>query len=271
LISVAYYSAVLSLNIVIIILSCFSFMAVNNATYSQESPNSDTADPLLRGLPDLPDFSSGNEPNLSSLFPRLNISDASSPEPDPRSPVVKVSGTYKNDKVGFQISLPSGWSGEELKFLVHMVIISPEGYQFESEGVRPDTIITVSGIDAAAFQELANLAQNDGQDILGFSNERVSCKILSSSPANINGIPADEVMEECNDEGIMAKGKGYVFGTLDNSFIALGFYSTSAEAYDQYLPLFEESVKTLKISEPGDISRSEAYNKFKVDVTNMTN
>jgi hypothetical protein len=155
-----------------------------------------------------------------------------------------------------------------------MAVVSPEGYHI-AEPVKPDTIMTVSGIDAIAFQALADLAQKIAEsgaiqdlsqlDLTGVSSGHgaVSCIKISSSPTTINGIPAEEIVQDCNDEGIKAKGKGYVIGTEDNSFIALGFYSSSVGKYDQYLPVFEESVKSIKALKPGDITKSEAFNKFK--------
>jgi hypothetical protein len=245
--------------------------AEQHGAYSQQSPGN-----LEELFPNLPDIGSGSEPDLSSLFPQLNISDDDSPAPSKSSSGIStVSGTYKNDKIGFQIALPSSWSGETLSFMVNMVIASPNGYHI-ADPVKPDTIMTISGIDSIAFQALGDLAQKISEsgtiqdlsqlDLTGVSSGRgaaVSCIKLSSSPTTVNGIPAEEIVQDCTDEGVRAKGKGYVIGTEDNSFIALGFYSSSVGAYEKYLPAFEESVKTIKITKPGDITKSDAFNKFK--------
>ncbi|HEU4824753.1 MAG TPA: hypothetical protein VFS97_15120 [Nitrososphaeraceae archaeon] len=45
--------------------------------------------------------------------------------------------------------------------------------------------------------------------------------------------------------------------------IVLAFSGNSTNEYNQYLPVFEESVKTIKISKPGDIATSELYKKHK--------
>jgi hypothetical protein len=261
-----FYMLILAAAILILL----PFGSVQYGAFSQQSPENN--DELF---PEIPDFGSGSEPDLSSLFPQLNTSDLNlTADSEPRSGITAVSGTYSNDKIGFQINLPSGWTGEQLKFLVNMAIVSPEGYQI-AEPAKPDTIITVSGIDAIAFQALADLAQKIAEsgaiqdlsqlDLTGVSSGHgaISCIKISSSPTTINGIPAEEIEQDCNDEGVKAKGKGYVIGTEDNSFIALGFYSSSVGKYDQYLPVFEESVKSIKISKPGDITKSDAFNKFK--------
>ena len=49
----------------------------------------------------------------------------------------------------------------------------------------------------------------------------------------------------------------------DDSIITLGFVSNSTNEYNQYLALFEESVKTIKVTNPGDITKSETYKKYK--------
>jgi hypothetical protein len=251
-----------ALAIATLIIFSSGYMAFLHA-YGQQFPSGVGSAPLLKGLSDLPNFTSQTGPNLSSLFKELNISNVN-PSLSGASPAVpEVRGTYKNDIIGFQVDLPAGWSGKELKFIVNTVIASPKGNQSESDVLRPNTIMTISGIDAASLQRLANFTNNARQDLLGFSNGRIGCKVVSSVLSNINGIPAEEIVKDCNDKGIIAKGKAYVLGTQDDSIIVLGFTSRSSSSYDQYLPLFEDSVKTLKISKPGDISKSEAYNKFK--------
>jgi hypothetical protein len=94
----------------------------------------------------------------------------------------------------------------------------------------------------------------------------VSCTFSQPSFVNINGINAEERLGECVDEepgGSNAKTKSYTFATQDNSLIVLGFYGNSTSIYDQNLPLFEESVRTISISRPSDIATSEIYNRYK--------
>jgi len=247
------------------------FFSENTAfrAYAEQFPGDIGRSPLLKGLSDLPNLSSQFQPNLSPLFKELNISDENSSASLSGSAVSEVSGTYKNDIVGFQVDLPTGWSGKVLNFIVNTVIASPKGNQSESGALRPDTFMTISGIDAAAFQKVTDLGKGMGQDLTSFSNGSISCKVVSSSPTSINGIPAEEIMKDCNHGGIVVKGKAYVLGTQDNSIIVIGFTSRSNRSFEKYLPLFEDSVKTLKISKPGDISKSEAYKKFKEIQSNV--
>lgn len=93
----------------------------------------------------------------------------------------------------------------------------------------------------------------------------ISCTFSQPSFVTINSINAEERLGECIDEagGSNAKTKSYAFATQDNSLIVVGFYSNSTSTYDQNLPLFEESVKTISISRQADIATSEIYNRYK--------
>jgi hypothetical protein len=106
-----------------------------------------------------------------------------------------------------------------------------------------------------------------------FRDSTVSCTFSQPSFVTINGINAEERVGECIDEGAGGVGAGelgtnpktksYAFATQNNSLIIVGFYANSTSTYDQNLPLFEESVRTISISQPADIATSEIYNRYK--------
>jgi len=202
-----------------------------------------------------------------------------------------VNGTYMNPDIGFQIDLPTGWKGKEINFLINSVFAAPgeinllelEGEDFQ----EPATFMTILGIDERTFDmiegfsELSTLGQEgvgeeetllQGNDPLNttttpFGNTHVlSCTFSQPSFVTINGINAEERLGECIGEdggGTNPKTKSYAFATQNNSLIVVGFYSNSTSTYDQNLPLFEESVKTINISRPADIAVSEIYNRYK--------
>jgi hypothetical protein len=214
--------------------------------------------------------------------------------------MTEVNGTYMNPNIGFQIDLPTGWKGIEINFLINSVFAVPGGTNLEllEEGEDfqvPATFMTIQGIDQESFNELESLvselpALGEGggvggeegtplqgsSDPLGttttpFADNAVSCTFSQPSFVNINGINAEERVAECIDEegGELVGGvtnvkiKSYTFATQDNSLIVLGFYGNSTSTYDQNLPLFEESVRTISISRPADIATSEIYNRYK--------
>lgn len=108
-----------------------------------------------------------------------------------------------------------------------------------------------------------------------FGDSTVSCTFSQPSFVTINGINAEESLGECSDGGQVGasgvgevgtnapKTKSYTFATQDNSLIVVGFFGNSTITYDQNLPLFEESVRTISISRPADIATSEIYNRYK--------
>ncbi|MDQ4101506.1 MAG: hypothetical protein M3115_04905 [Thermoproteota archaeon] len=209
----------------------------------------------------------------------------------------EVNGTYMNPNIGFQINLPTGWKGIEINFLINSVFAVPgetnlgllgEGEDFQ----EPATFMTIQGIDQESFNELENLVSElpaleeeggvggEEGNPLGttaspFADSAVSCSYSQPSFVTVNGINAEERVAECIDEeegggggelvgGVTnLKTKSYTFATQNNSLIVLGFFGNSTSVYDQNLPLFEESVRTLSISRPADIATSEIYNRYK--------
>jgi hypothetical protein len=215
-------------------------------------------------------------------------------------PVSEVNGTYMNLNIGFQMDLPTGWKGIEINFLINSVFAAPgettilEPLAFQA----PATFMTIMGIDQEGFNRLESIVSqlpalggqartslpqggsSSSSDPLGTStttmtpfgdNSPVSCTFSQPSFVIINGINAEERVGECTDGGGGAvvggvtnapKTKSYTFATQDNSLIVVGFFGNSTITYDQNLPLFEESVRTISISRPADIATSEIYNRY---------
>ena len=227
-----------------------------------------------------------------SEFPELNNSTQSEEFASLFSSfMTDVNGTYTNPDIGFQIDLPTGWKGKEINFLIKSVFAAPgeinllelEGEYFQDLA----TFMTILGIDEGTFNMIEGFSKLpaleegvvgeeetllQGSDPLNttttpFGNTDVlSCTFSQPSFVIINGINAEERSGECIDEeggGINSKTKSYAFATQNNSLIVLGFYGNSTGAYDQNLPFFEESVKTINISRPADIAASEIYNRYK--------
>jgi hypothetical protein len=205
-----------------------------------------------------------------------------------------VNGTYTNPDIGFQIDLPTGWKGKEINFLINSVFAAPEDInllEFEEEDFRDlPAIMTIVGIDEETFDmiegfsELSALGGQEGGRVgeenaslqgsdrletttTPFGNNAFSCIFSQPTFVTINNITAEERLGECIDEeaggGGNPKTKSYTFATQNNSLIIVGFYGNSTSTYDQNLPIFEESVKTINISRPADIATSQIYSKYK--------
>ena len=92
-----------------------------------------------------------------------------------------------------------------------------------------------------------------------------SCKIRSSSTVKVNDINEEEITSECIIDELNTQSKGYAFATANNSIIVVSL-NGNLEMTNQYLPAFEESIRSIQISNPGDITTSELYKKYKESV-----
>jgi hypothetical protein len=241
-----------------------------------------TSSGLMSGL-NFSEFSGFNNSDSSEDFDSSLLS----------SFMTDVNGTYVNPNIGFQIDLPTGWKGNEINFLINSVFAAPEEINLlELEGEEAfqnlPTLMTVVGIDEETldmiegFSELATLGEGGeiGEEdallqrsepldttITPLGNNTLSCTFSQPSFVTINGINAEERLSECIDkeggEGMSLQTKSYTFATQNNSLIVVGFYGNSTITYNQYLPLFEESVRTINITQPADIATSEIYNRYK--------
>jgi hypothetical protein len=201
---------------------------------------------------------------------------------------------WKGVEINFLINSVFAVPGE-----TNLELLTQQGAGGGGEAFQePATFMTIVGIDQESFNmlesivsQLPALGQGAGggqagvggqeevlpqgsSDPLGsattpFGDNAVSCTYLQPSFVTINGINAEERVGECIDEeagggvGTNPKTKSYTFATQNNSLIVVGFYGNSTSTYDQNLPVFEESVRTISISRPGDIATSEIYNRYK--------
>lgn len=287
----------LSIKFVIVILaSVVAIISGTNYVYGQAQSTNDTS--LGSEMPpdfELPSSSSTNSDLYFSEFMSeqnfTNFSnfDSSADYEMPQIYFPDVNGTYINSDIGYQIDLPKGWKGKAMNFMMNMVFATPHEINLE-EIEEPGTMMTISGINKKSFDMLTYLTQlpsveegskeelaagikeNDEQflqDSDSLSNPTSdsimdSCNEFQTSPVTINGISAEQLTADCIDENrVNTKAKVYAFATSDDSIIITLFYSNSNNEYNQYLPLFEESVKTIKITNPGDITKSEMYKKYK--------
>ena len=218
----------------------------------------------------------GEQPTFQDQFPNLEsspsepITDGNFSEPSEFNsplgleqpefnPPRDINGTYVNPDVGLQIDLPKDWSGKEITFLLDLVVAAPPGVEIESLEAE-GTAMVIQVLDKEAFDEVA---RTQGGDPLAMQ-EGDQCKELPASFVTINGLKAEQRSGDCiNEEGSNTKIKAYTFATADGTVILLAFSSDSIIEYKRNLPQFEESVKTIKISQPGNIATSELYQKHK--------
>ena len=172
-----------------------------------------------------------------------------------------INGTYVNPDVGFQVDLPNDWNGKEITFLLDMVVAAPPGIEIESMEAE-GTAMIIQVLDEDSFDELARM--QGGDPLAMQAGDGDQCKELPASFVTINGFKAEQRSGDCTgEEGSNTKIKAYTFSTADGTIILLAFSSDLVNEYNQYLPQFEQSAKTIKIENPGDIATSELYKRHK--------
>ena len=184
-----------------------------------------------------------------------------------------VNGTYKNPDYGFEIAFPQGWVGTEFSGPFGKIVsMSPFELGTNPNGFSAMSIMFVDNRNNTALAMISNLtnplevttSQGSGSD----SIEEPHCKSLSFSPVTINGIKGEEGTYTCENimpgagQNTSVKAKGFTFATKDNSLILIS-YTGSQNLYENELPKFQDSVKTVKMSNPGDISTSDTYKAYK--------
>jgi hypothetical protein len=244
-------------------------------------------------FPEFDDFSQSQD--LAFPFPSSIMTDINGTYVNPNIGFrIDLPVGWKGVEINFLINSVFAVPGEtNLELLTQQGAGGGEAFQ------EPATFMTIVGIDQESFNmlesivpQLPALRQGGGgggqggaggqeevlpqgsSDPLGtattpFGDNAVSCTYLQPSFVTINGINAEERVGECIDEeagvgvGTNPKTKSYTFATQDNSLIIVGFFGNSTITYDQNLPLFEESVRTISISRPADIATSDIYNRYK--------
>jgi hypothetical protein len=183
-----------------------------------------------------------------------------------------VNGTYKNPDYGFEIAFPQGWVGTEFSGPFGKIVSTgPFQLGTSPNGLSAMSIMFVDNRNNTALATISNLTNPLGTASQGSASGSIGvprCKSLSFSPVTINGIKGEEGTYNCenimpgNGQNASIRAKGFTFATKDNSLILIS-YTGSQNLYEKELSKFEDSVMTVKISNPGDISTSETYKVYK--------
>ena len=186
-----------------------------------------------------------------------------------------VNGSYSNPDQGFEITFPQGWEGTEILVPFGKVVsASPLAEALNATDMSKFSAMSIVFVDnrnntaLSAISDLSNPADNATASQDAKYIEAADCGSLVFSPVTLDGIKGEQVTYSCEDIPIgagsntTAKTKGITFATNDDSLIFVSF-SASPDIYDLDVPKFEQSLKTVKISNPGDILNSHTYQEYK--------
>jgi hypothetical protein len=186
-----------------------------------------------------------------------------------------VNGSYSNPDQGFEITFPQGWEGTEILVPFGKVVsASPLAEAVNATDMSKFSAMSIVFVDnrnntaLSAISDLSNPADNATVSQDAKYIEAADCGSLVFSPVTLGSIKGEQVTYSCEDIPIetgsntTAKTKGITFATNDDSLIFVSF-SASPNVYDLDIPKFEQSLKTVKISNPGDILDSQTYQEYK--------
>jgi hypothetical protein len=206
--------------------------------------------------------------NISSFYSQTNDSETSSSF---SFDIPDVSGTFVNNDTGFEITFPSNWTGKQITLLHDMVMVSPDGIDIQAVE-EPETAMMVNTINEEIYNQISESlnfnvenasSEEDSSNPSGLQPEAgESCDPGITSIETVNDLTAEKSIYNCTVDGATFVTHAYAFATSDNSIILVGF-TGSAESFERYSPEFEESVQTIKISNPADIRESELYSNYK--------
>jgi len=186
-----------------------------------------------------------------------------------------VNGSYTNPDQGFQITFPQGWMGTEISVPFGKVVsASPIAAVLNTTNMSNFSAMSIVFVDnrnntaLSAISDLSKASDNATISKNAKYTEVGDCGSLVFTPVTLGGIAGEQVTYFCEGipmgtgTNISAKTKGITFATEDNSLIFVSF-SASPNIYDLDIPKFDEALKTLKISQPGDIRDSHTYSEYK--------
>jgi hypothetical protein len=150
--------------------------------------------------------------------------------------------TYTNANFGVQVSIPSGWSGIEMKRTsgATTVTLAPGGFQSMQGGQRPPVTISLSMIPTGSTTNAPHFGQRNSQGGETCTN--------STSTKTVNRLTFNEVILQCT--GNVATESQNDKTQTSSAYITLGLRAVSTSDFDSQATTFETMLGTLQITTP---------------------
>ena len=148
--------------------------------------------------------------------------------------------TYTNSNFGVTVSIPSGWSGMEMKRNTGSanVMLAPGGFQFTQGGQRPPVTISLSLNPLNQGQNFRGGFGNRGMDMSSCTN--------STTQKTINSLIFNEIVIQCTGTNTM---KFQTDRTQTSSAsISLGLRADSSTDFDAQNAAFQSMLSSLQIT-----------------------
>lgn len=151
--------------------------------------------------------------------------------------------SYSIPDLGFHIIFPGGWKGLDYQ---NVAMVSPAGVHLMNGNLGPNrdkVLMTIETLNVSDFRE----QRKQFNEI-----EKKGCRLLEDRYVEINSISSHEVYWQCgldNDDRVVN-----YFIASENKIIVMGLKGAGS-VFDNNLEKFRNSVRTISINEPADISK----------------
>jgi hypothetical protein len=191
-----------------------------------------------------------------------------------------ISGNYSNSDAGIQISLPAGWSGNEISSSNMLTaIVAPGGLMTQTNST---ILMAINVSDKKQSDNSPPLPQppntSKQPDCNQTSSASPSPSSSSSSSATattttttikLSGVNATETVMQCTlDNGSSMKLKVDALQT-DKKWVTVSLMAIPPSVYDSEVAAFDSSVKTLKVANAIDMNNTASAGS--VTTVNSTN
>src|SRR5579885_347809 len=188
-----------------------------------------------------------------------------------------ISGNYSNSDTGIQISLPAGWSGNEISSSNMLTaIVAPGGLMTQTNST---ILMTINVSDKKQSDNNPPLPQPPNTSKQPDCNQTSSASSLSSSPSattttttiKLSGVNATETVMQCTlDNGSSMKLKVDALQT-DKKWVTVSLMAIPPSVYDSEVAAFDSSVKTLKVANAIDLSATVNGEKSQASQLELSN
>jgi hypothetical protein len=164
-----------------------------------------------------------------------------------------ISGIYNIPNLGFQITLPEGWSGIGLK---DFVMVSPMGINSQTAVPNPsndiDKVIFVLSVvnQSDILKGSRDLNMSLYEQYVEKTAKSIGCKILSNKFVKVNGTTWEELHQVCGPQSEQ-EAKSFAISS-GKSIVFVGIKGKSP-AYEHNIKKFDESVSTIRMNNLTDI------------------
>jgi len=157
--------------------------------------------------------------------------------------------TYTNANFGVQVSIPSGWSGIEMKrgAGATTVTLAPGGFHPIQGGQRPPVTISLSMIPKGSAPHAPSFVQRNYQDGAACTN--------STTAKTVNSLNFNEVITQCTFGNMTMKSQSDITQT-SSSYVTLGLRGDSNTNFDSQSTIFQTMLGTLQITTPSTMPQS---------------